>query len=406
MKRRHFLCQFGLGATAALLAGRATGAPMPVSGLEQNVGSPHPFPPPQAPAKKYRAAAIGSTGHGNFGHGLDRVFVDLPGVEFVAIADDNPAGLEAAGKRNSITRLYTDYKAMLQNEQLDIISVAMRHSERHKEIVLACAKAGKHMFCEKPLAPDLASADRMQMACRKHGVKLAIAVQNRMSPAVLQAKRMVEDGRLGKLLSLRGCGKEDHRGGGEDLMVLGFHIFDLMNYFAGRPLWTFANVLTQGREVTRADRQAGQEPNGWVAGDGLMAMYGFANAVYGTFESHRDVPGGEDRFSLEIRGSKGMIALRSLADAVWFQGPIFNPAKPHTWQPITTLEWEAVPDKMHWCNQKLVLDLLHAIEENREPVASLDDAIWALEMIQSAYASHLKKARVDLPLKNRKHPLG
>ncbi len=90
---------------------------------------------------------------------------------------------------------------------------------------------------------------------------------------------------------------------------------------------------------------------------------------------------------------------------VWFQGPVFNPAKPHQWQPITTPEWEGIPDKMHWCNQQLVLDLLKSVEEGREPTASLDDGIWALEMIMSVYASHLKKARLSLPLENRKHPL-
>jgi len=355
--------------------------------------------------KTYRAAAIGSTGHGDFGHGLDKVFVNLPNVEFVAIADENPTGLEAAGKRNGVTRLYTDYRQMLAKDKLDLVSVAMRHSELHEEIVIACAEAGKHVFCEKPIAPDLAAADRMRAACKKNGVKMAVAVQNRVSPAVLQAKQMVKEGRIGELLSMRGNGKEDHRGGGEDLMVLGFHIFDLMNYFAGHPTWAFAHVLQNGREARKSDAHAGSEPNGLVAGDCLMAMYGFPEGVYGTFESRRDLKGGSDRFSLEIHGSEGMIALRSLSDVVWFQGPIFNPAKPHRWQAISTPEWDAVSDKMHWCNQQLVHDLLKSVEEDREPIASLEDGIWALEMILSVYASHMAKARVALPLKNRRHPL-
>lgn len=403
MKRREFLTQLGFGAGTLLVAGAGTATTGRSAKAENEVNTPYRLA--RADGTPFRAAAIGSTGQGNFGHGLDKVFVNLAGVELVAISDDNPDGLASAGKRNGVSRLYTDYREMLRNEQLDIVSVAMRHSERHEEIVVACAKAGKHIFCEKPLAPDLAAADRIAKACRTHGVKLTLAVQNRVSPAVLQVKKMVAEGAIGKLLSMRGNGKEDHRGGGEDLMVLGFHILDLMHYMAGRPLWTFANVLTQGREATRADRHPGRERNGWVAGDELMAMYGFPHGVYGTFESHRDLPGGEDRFSLEIRGSEGVIALRSLADVVWFQGPMLNPAKPHRWQPITTSAWEAVPDKMHWCNQQLVLDLLSAVQEQREPIAGLEGGIWALEMIQSVYASHLIKSRVALPLKERKHPL-
>ena len=92
--------------------------------------------------------------------------------------------------------------------------------------------AGKPIFLEKPISPDLASADEMLYACEKNNVKMSIAVQNRVSPANHIAKQIIDSGQIGKILSMRGRGKEDHRGGGEDLMVLGFHIFDLMRFYA------------------------------------------------------------------------------------------------------------------------------------------------------------------------------
>jgi len=188
MNRREFLIDFGLGASGALAWCGSNQTIAAGKTLTERSIEP-PLQMTNEPLQRtYRAAAIGSTGHGNFGHGLDKVFVNLPNVEFVAIADDNPEGLHAAGERNGVTRLYPDYKTMLRKEKLDVVSVAMRHSELHEEIVIACAEAGKHIFCEKPVAPDLASADRMLAACKKHGVKLAVAVQNRVSPAVLQAK--------------------------------------------------------------------------------------------------------------------------------------------------------------------------------------------------------------------------
>ena len=247
---------------------------------------------PQPPLKKkYRAAAIGSTGRGDFGHGLDAALVQLPGVEFVAIADDNPAGLKEAGKRCGVAQLYTDYRRMLDTEQIDLVTIGMRHADRHEEVVVHCAEAGKHIYCEKPVAIDLASFDRMVEACDKQGVKLSVALPNRVSPAIQQALRMVREGRLGKLLSLRAQGKCDRRGGGEDLMVLGYHNLDLMCFFAGQPQWAFAQVLQGNSDATKDDAQPATEPIGPVAGDCVAAMFGFADQVHGYFDSHRDLQG-------------------------------------------------------------------------------------------------------------------
>jgi predicted dehydrogenase len=363
---------------------------------------------PRPPLKKrYRAAAIGSTGRGDFGHAVDLALVGLPSVEFVAIADDNPAGLKEAGKRCNISRLYTDYRRMLDVEQIDLVAVGMRHADRHEEVVVHCAEAGKHIYCEKPVAADLASFDRMLAACDKQGVKLSVALPNRASPAIQRALSMVRDGRLGRLLSLRAQGKCDRRGGGEDLMVLGYHTLDLMCLFAGQPQWTFAQVMVGDADAKKSDARPATEPVGLVAGDCVAAMFGFAGQVHGYFDSHPDLAAPNDRFSLEIHGSAGIIAARSLTDVVWFEGPAFNPAKQHQWKPIRIPPWDALANKYHWCHQELVLDLLTAVEEQREPIAGIHHVRWAQELIQSVYVSHLAQSRVALPLPadQRTHPL-
>ena len=74
-------------------------------------------------ARRYRAAAIGSTGKGNFGHGLDTALKGIDGVDLVAIADDDPKGLIAAGKKTGIANLYADYREMLTRENLDVVSI-------------------------------------------------------------------------------------------------------------------------------------------------------------------------------------------------------------------------------------------------------------------------------------------
>ncbi len=292
-----------------------------------------------------------------------------------------------------------------RTEKLDVVSIGTRHSALHEEMVVQCARAGVHIYCEKPLAVDLASTDRMLSAVRDHGIKLAVALPNRVAPPIRRVLAMLQEGQLGTLLSLRARGKEDRRGGGEDLLVLGYHLFDLMCLFGGHPQWTFAHVRQDDREMVREDGRPATEPVGPVAGDWLAAMYGFPDGVHGYFESHRGLKGGSDRFSLEIHGSEGVIATRSLGTPMWFRGPIFNPARPHAWEPISIPAWDSVPDKGHWCGQRLVTDLLQAVEEDRPPISSGDDARWAQEMIQSVYVSHLAAARVALPLEDRSHPL-
>ena len=355
--------------------------------------------------KNYRAAAIGSTGHGGFGHQMDLALQGIPGVELVAVADNNPAGLQAAGKRTGVDRLYHDYRKMFDKEKIDLVSIGPRHAELHEELVVACANAGKHIYCEKPLATDLASTDRMIEACDSAGVKLAVAVSNRASLAIAKARAMVAAGRIGKLLRIRANGKDDRRGGGEDLMVLGYHMLDLMCLFAGNPQWVFAQVLEGDREVTANDGHPATEPIGPVAGDCVAAMFGFPDQVHGYLESHRGPPGGRDRFCVEIYGSEGIITARSICDVMWLRSPVFNPARETRWQPISTHEWDAIAHKDLWCRRQQVLDLLQAAEEDREPDASGKQLRWVQEMIQGVYASQLVRARVSLPLKQRKHPL-
>ena len=336
---------------------------------------------------------------------MDLALQGVPGVDLVAVADDNPAGLKAAAKRTGVDRLYRDYRKMLEDEKIDLISIGPRHSERHEELVVTCANAGKHIYCEKPLATDLASADRMIEACDSHGVKLAVAVSNRASPAIAKARKMVADGRLGKLLRVRANGKDDRRGGGEDLMVLGYHMLDLMCLFAGNPQWVFAQVLEGDRDIGPGDGHPASEPIGPVAGDCLAAMFGFPGQVHGYFESHRGLPGGRDRFCVEIYGSQGILVARSIQDVMWLESPVFNPAHAPRWQPVTTPAWDAIADKDLWCRRQQVLDLLQAVEEDREPDASGKQLRWVQEMIQGTYVSHLTRARVPLPLEQREHPL-
>lgn len=362
-------------------------------------------------AKNYRVAVIGRTGKGNYGHGLDVVWKAFENVEVVAVADENEAGRAAAAKRLGAKNAYADYRAMLEKEKPQIVSVADRHLDLHRDMVVACARAGASMFLEKPMCRTLAEADEMVKACETHHVKLAIAHQTRYSPRVQVALDLIRDGKLGDVLELRGRGKEDGRGGGQDLMVLGTHVMDLMRVFAGDARWCFSTMLAGGKPATKEHVTQGGEGMGPILGDHIHAVYGFDRGVQGTFSTHRAKPAEGGRFGLWIHGSKGMIATTtgSLPGMYYSADPTWGIRGNPRWQAITSAgvgNPEPLKDGgLNLGNEWIVKDLLEAIEKDRQPKGSIYDARAALEMILAVYESHRLKGKAELPLKNREHPL-
>lgn len=364
-----------------------------------------------APAK-YRIGVIGRTGKGNYGHGLDTVWLNHPRAEIVAVADEDETGRAAAVKRLGAKAGYADFRQMLAAEKPQIVSVADRFLDRHRDFVLACAEHGAHMFLEKPLARTLAEADEMVAACDKHHVKCAIAHQTRYSPRVKAVRDLIADGAIGEVLELRGHGKCDRRGGGEDLMVLGTHTFDLMRLLAGDARWCSTRISVGGRKAVAGDVKPLGEGIGPGAGDHIFATYGFAGPAVGSFLTYQSKDAASSKYWLEVRGSKGQIHLGFgafppaylNADPTWMPG-----AKKTEWQPITSAGLNKPeplkPAEVGNGNRWIVDDLIAAIEADRPPLGSIADGRAALEMILAVYESHRHERPVELPLKNRKHPL-
>ncbi|MCI0640591.1 MAG: Gfo/Idh/MocA family oxidoreductase [Gemmataceae bacterium] len=369
--------------------------------------------------RPFRVAVIGRTGRGNYGHGLDVVWQQVRDVQIVAVADDNEAGRVAAQKRLAAKNAYADYRDMLKKERPHIVSVADRFLDQHRDMVIACAEAGASVFLEKPICRTLAEADEMVTACERHHVKLAIAHQTRYSPRLARVKEIVADPKLfGELLEMRGRGKEDSRVGGQDLMVLGTHILDLMRFVAGDCHWCYARVgvVRKGTVslVSKSDVREGGEGMGPIAGDHIHAVYGFDRGVVGYFASQKSerASGERDRFALTLYGSKGVIQLTTgslpaayyLADPSWFPGRGGG-----RWQEITSAglgKPETLKDGgLGQGNVWIAQDLMEAIERDRQPKGSVYDGRAALEMILAVYESHRLRGAVDFPLKNRRHPL-
>ena len=361
----------------------------------------------------FKIGVIGHTGRGNYGHGLDVVWKSFPNCKIVAVADADPDGLQKAKERLNVKQGFADYRQMLDDARPDIVSICPRWLDQHRDMVVAAAERGIHIYMEKPFCQNLAEADQMVSACEKNDVKLAIAFQTRYSPKLATIRNLIEEGAIGRVLEVRGRGKEDRRGGGEDLWVLGSHIMNLIQYFAGEPDWCFANVLQEGNPITKDQVSNGNEGIGPLAGDNLSATYGMQNGVFGYFNSQRAVgPGGTGRFGLRILGSEGQIDVLTghLPAAHILQDPLWNPGRSgKTWQKISSAgisQPEPLQDGgLAGGNVLAVKDLLESIEEDRLPEANVYEARTTVEMIAAVFASHLAKEPVQIPLKNRENPL-
>jgi predicted dehydrogenase len=361
---------------------------------------------------KIRAAVIGRTGRGDYGHGLDVMWNGLPGVELVAVADDDKAGLAKTAAKLKLNKAYADYRAMLDEMKPDVVSVGARWVDAHRDIVVSVAERGTHMYLEKPLCRTLAEADEMVAACERTHAKLAIAHTTRFSPRIPVVKEMLATGKIGKVLEYRGRGKEDARGGGEDLWVLGTHIMDLTRLLGGDPRWCYAMVSKDGRPVVKSDVSEGNEGIGLLAGDAVDAMFGMPHATTAFFGSHRATSGSRPRFGLQILGSEGIIeittgflpSVKYLADPSWSPGQ--SGAK---WQSVSSAgigKPEPITDEDRGGGNRFgALELLSAIRENRQPNGSIYDGRAAVEMIVAVFESHRHGKPVELPLENRQNPL-
>jgi len=391
MKRREFIKNTAVG--IATLAGvRSSGA--------------------NAKKAKYRIAVIGRTGKGNYGHGLDVVWNDIEQAQVVAVADEDPKGRAAAAKRLKAPKAYSDYRQMLEKERPQIVSVAPRWLDCHRDMVVACAEFGCHVFLEKPMCQSLEQADEMIAALEKRNLKLAIAHQTRYSPALKHVKKIIADGKLGDILELRGRGKEDRRGGGEDLMVLGTHVMDLMRFFCGDARCCFARVKEGGKPVSRNEVREGAEGIGLLAGDEIHTMYHFKGTTTGYFSTQRARDGVSKRFGLAVYGSKGILTMTTgaLPDIRFVEDPSWQPGRSKgRWKQISSDgvgKPETLGDRGHGFGNRLIaLDLIRAIETDTQPKGSAYDGRAALEMILAVYESHRLNGSVGLPLKNRRHPL-
>ncbi len=336
---------------------------------------------------------------------MEGIFQNRPGISLAALADPDEAGRATIAKKIAAPRTYADYREMLAKENPQLVSVAMRHADQHHEIILACLKADAHVYAEKPFTRTPAEADELLAEAARRGLKIAVAHTMRLAPQMTRFRQALREGLLGDVLEMHAYGKQDARAGGEDLMVLGSHLMDLMRAIAGDPLWASARVLQQGRNISRADARLVKDNVGPIAGDEVSATFAFAGGVNASFTSSARLRETVGEWGIEILGSKGAARINCDVPALVFirrAGKWSAAGRTDEWTPLDAKDVRSIGET----RMNPVSDWLEAIAKDREPECGGRNAAWAVEMVMAVYHSALNGgARVPFPLASRTHPL-
>lgn len=350
------------------------------------------------------------------GHDTHLAFRGLPDTEIVGLADSNLEKIDERMAAVRAKRHYSDFEEMFDREKPDIAVFSSRSPEEHFAQIRAAAERGIHVLCEKPMSNDLEEADELIRLAEQHKIKIAVALLARHALVFRTMKQLIGEGAIGTPLTFYGRGKEDERGGGEDMVVLGTHILDLGCFLFGNPESVSAEVTVEGRPLRRSDRSVTKEPLGPVAGDNVFATLRFPNAVRGIFESRKGLFRKQVRMGVSVVGSEGILSVRYDNDRkLRLSRTAFPPEDEAAYEEVPLTETRTIPGaevidfggfKYFTENNRFAArDLIRAIVEDRQPEANAYNARTTLEIINGVYASSLAGRVIPLPLKERKHPL-
>jgi predicted dehydrogenase len=236
-------------------------------------------------------------------------------------------------------------------------------------------------------------------------VRLAIAHRNRYHPVIPLVKKLIDAGEIGELREVRVRGKQDHRGGGLDLWVLGGHGFNLATIFTGPATSCEATVLVDGRPAARADIRPGDEGVGPIVGDEIHARYETRSGIPLYFDSKKGVGTKGMPFGARLIGTKGVISLQIDEE------PLAILEREGKRTPVTTAgigQPEPIKDikQVNGGHQGAVRDLLAAIAQKREPLCGPEAGRETVELTLAVFASFAAGGKkVSLPLGDRDHPL-
>jgi myo-inositol 2-dehydrogenase/D-chiro-inositol 1-dehydrogenase len=321
-----------------------------------------------------------------------------PYCEIVAVASPTKAHVNAFAKQFNIPNAFTDYRKLLERDDVDMVVVGIPN-DLHCQITVDAAAAGKHIVMEKPLCLNLAEADRMIDACRKAKVKLMYAEELCFTPKYVRLKKLLDSGALGQPTLVKQSEKHDgphaphfwdvNRSGGGVMMDMGCHAIEFFRWMLGRP--KIKSVYAQMSTQVHAEKTKGE--------DNAIVLVEFENGVIGLAEESWTKPGGMDDRA-EVHGSKGV----AYADLLHGNAITAYSAEGYDYSVEkggSTQGW-SFPIYEEAYNYGFHGEMAHFVDcvrFDRKPEVTGDDARVVLEVIFAAYESARTGRKVPLPFK-------
>jgi predicted dehydrogenase len=361
-----------------------------------------------------------------------RVF-DLPmSPDMAVICGRDADAVRAAADRHGWAEAETDWRALVERDDIDLVDICTP-GDSHAEIALAALAAGKHVLCEKPLANSVEEAEAMTRAAEEaqaRGQLAMVGFNYRRVPATALARRMVAEGRIGKLRHVRVAYLQDwlvdpefpltwrlrreHAGSGS-LGDLGAHIVDLAQYLAGERL-AGVSALT---ETFVRERPLPTAPSAGLAAvsaagtgqvtvdDAALFTGRFTSGALASFEATRYATGRKNALRIELNGERGSLAfdLERLNELEYHDGTepgthagfrrilVTEPEHPYLdawWPPGHGLGYEHT--FVHQAR-----DLVHAVAEGRGPEPSFADGLQ-VQRVLAAVEESAEKNSVYTPI--------
>ncbi len=240
-------------------------------------------------------------------------------IKVVAVYGRTEEKVKNFSKKYSINRCYTDYNELIKDKEVQVIDISLPN-RLHYETALIAAEEGKDIICEKPLSVDYKSAFEMYRVAEKAGVKHAIVYNYRWLPAVLLAKKLIEEGFIGRIYHFRGMYLEDFaidmnqplawryiksEAGSGALGDDATHVIDLARFLVGeiKKVCGKAKIHIEERPLIADPTKKGKVETD----DEFMALIEFENGAIGSIEASRVCAGRKNFLYIEINGSEGSI---------------------------------------------------------------------------------------------------
>ncbi|WP_404420715.1 Gfo/Idh/MocA family protein [Thalassospira australica] len=246
------------------------------------------------------------------------VMGDVPDVRLELLCDTPADKAQTMADQFGFARATDDWKALIADPSVDIVSITTPNM-LHFDMALAAIAAGKHVYCEKPLALTLDQARAMRDAARKAGVKTMVGYNYIKNPAFTHACKLVREGTIGDIVHFRGWVDEDYQANPElpwtwrstladaglgALGDMGCHLVSMTYGLVGPINSLIADMQTvhDTRPLADGSGRARVENE-----DTATALVRFANGAQGSISTSRSAWGRKNRLAWEVHGTKGML---------------------------------------------------------------------------------------------------